>query len=70
MDAFSLSIIYGTYGIEMRRSLFLSFIVGIFHFLMPIIGVKFGSLFSSFIYNVDFVVGIIFLQSLVILFSK
>ncbi len=43
MDAFSLSLAYGTLGIPRRQILLLSFIVGCFHFFMPIIGMFIGS---------------------------
>ena len=59
MDAFSLALVYGTYGISCGKRLLLSFIVGIFHFFMPLFGVFFGSLlvryFSSFLVGVIFV---------------
>lgn len=33
MDAFSLSMIYGTLNLERKSIVFLSFLVGVFHFL-------------------------------------
>lgn len=61
MDAFSLSLVYGTCGLSLYRQLFLSLIVGIFHFFMPLIGLYFGHLLSHyFIMNSNLVVGIIF----------
>lgn len=42
MDAFSLSLAYGTLGISKRQILLLSCIVGLFHFFMPIIGMFVG----------------------------
>lgn len=42
MDAFSLSLAYGTLNIEKKKRLLLAIIVGIYHFLMPIIGMNVG----------------------------
>lgn len=61
MDAFSLALIYGTYGLSRKNEIILSMIVGIFHFVMPLIGLFFGNLiYGYFIFNVNLVVGIIF----------
>lgn len=62
MDAFSLSLLYGTIGINYRKKLELSTIVGIYHFIMPIIGYFFGKQIISFIpIKTNVIVGIIFL---------
>lgn len=62
MDAFSLALLYGTYGLLRRNEVMLSGIVGLFHFFMPIIGLLFGNvIFRYFFVNTGFVVGIIFL---------
>lgn len=62
MDAFSLSILYGTLGLSIRKIILLSVVVGVFHFFMPIIGNLFGSLITKYIsVNLDIVVGLIFL---------
>lgn len=62
MDAFSLSLIYGTYGLAKNKQISLAIIVGIFHFFMPLIGLAFGNfIMKYFIFNVHLVVGIIFL---------
>ena len=42
MDAFSLSLAYGTNSISKKEINMLSFIVGFYHFFMPIIGMLFG----------------------------
>lgn len=42
MDAFSLSLAYGTLNVEKNKRITLSTIVGIYHFLMPIIGMYVG----------------------------
>jgi len=61
MDAFSLSIAYGTYSLKKTSMILLSSIVGIFHFFMPLLGVVFGQFINDFlIVNIDLVVGIIF----------
>lgn len=43
MDAFSLSLAYGTLGLKKKDICVLSFIVGIFHFIMPLLGEFVGS---------------------------
>ena len=47
MDAFSLALVYGMIGINNKQKIFLSIIVGIYHFLMPLIGLKFGLFIDS-----------------------
>lgn len=42
MDAFSLSLAYGTLNIEKSRRILLSIIVGVYHFFMPILGMNVG----------------------------
>ena len=42
MDAFSLSLSYGMSGIEKKKIVILSIIVGLFHFFMPLIGFFIG----------------------------
>ncbi len=62
MDAFSLALIYGTYGLSSKREITLSMIVGVYHFFMPLIGLFFGTmLMKHFIFDPHLVVGIIFL---------
>ena len=61
MDAFSFALVYGTYGFNLKKQIFLSIIVSLFHFFMPVIGHLFGSLIiNSFIFNSNLIVGIIF----------
>ena len=60
MDAFSLSLIYGTGGINKKDKLLLSLIVGIYHFIMPLIGLTIGLYIESKIFlNTHVLVGII-----------
>lgn len=49
MDAFSLSLAYGTLDIKKKDRLLLSFIVGIYHFLMPLIGLSVGHKIINFL---------------------
>jgi len=42
MDAFSLSLAYGTLGMEKSKIRLLSLIVGLYHFFMPILGMYVG----------------------------
>lgn len=49
MDAFSLALFYGSKGINNKNIIKLSISVGIFHFIMPLIGYILGSVIFSFI---------------------
>ena len=61
MDAFSLSIVYGTLNLSKKIKNFLSITVGIFHFLMPLLGSILGLfIVHHIISNPDILVGIIF----------
>lgn len=44
MDAFSLALLYGTLSLNKKNIIILSLIVGIYHFIMPLIGYKIGSI--------------------------
>lgn len=60
MDAFSLSLIYGTQEITKKGKILLSTIVGIYHFIMPLIGLTLGLYVTSkVIINTNILVGII-----------
>lgn len=60
MDAFSLALIYGTQGITKKHKILLAIIVGIYHFLMPLIGLTIGTYVESkIIINSNLLVGII-----------
>lgn len=60
MDTFSLSLVYGIIGMNSKQKIILSLIVSIYHFIMPLIGLSFGSLIDniSFI-NLDIIASII-----------
>lgn len=61
MDAFSLALVYGTYGMLNKKKIELAIIVGLFHFFMPILGLCFGNMVMKyFIFDINLVVGIIF----------
>lgn len=61
MDAFSLSLAYGTIGINSKSKFFLSLITGLFHFFMPLFGFLFGKIiFSFFNCNSNIVIFLIF----------
>ena len=47
MDAFSLALVYGMQGMSKKQKIFLSIIVGIYHFIMPLIGLTFGTILSN-----------------------
>lgn len=62
MDTFSLSLLYGTQGIKNKTKVILSIIVGIYHFIMPLIGLLIGQIINNYIIiNLNILVGIIFL---------
>lgn len=62
MDAFSLALVYGMYGMSKNNKALLAVIVGLFHFFMPLLGLGLGSLLMRyFIFDLDLVVGLIFL---------
>lgn len=62
MDAFSLSLAYGTISLPKKQILTLSLIVGVYHFFMPIIGMLLGKLILNIIHlKPDIVVFIVLL---------
>jgi len=62
LDAFSLSIIYGTILNNKKTIITLSLVVGIFHFFMPLLGFTFSNLLiTRIIANTNFISFIIFL---------
>lgn len=62
MDAFSLSLIYGMNGIDKKDKINLSLIVGVYHFIMPLLGNLVGEFITRYlIINLSVVVGFIFL---------
>ncbi len=62
MDAFSLALIYGMSSLSVREKVFLSLTVGLYHFIMPVIGLQFGKFINSLSFvDIDFIAGIILL---------
>ena len=60
MDAFSLSLAYGTLNLEKKYIQQLSTIVGIYHFFMPLIGLTIGKIILNLIkINPDIIVCIV-----------
>jgi len=60
MDTFSLSLGIGTYNFRKRKMLLFSLIVGIMHFIMPLIGNFVGNkIINFFTINSNFLLGII-----------
>ena len=60
MDAFSLSLAYGTLNLPKKSIFLLSIIVGIYHFIMPLLGLCVGSAIISHIkINPDIIVFIV-----------
>lgn len=62
MDAFSLSMIYGTLDLPKKMQKLMSIMVGVFHFFMPLLGYQIGELILKVIkINPDVLVGVIFI---------
>ena len=62
MDAFSLSLIYGTLNMSKSKNQTMSIMVGLFHFFMPIMGYFLGTIILKYLpINPDTLVGIIFI---------
>ena len=62
MDTFSASLSLGTANIEVKKGFLLSTVVGIMHFIMPLLGMCIGNLILSWLpFEHDFFLGIIFL---------
>lgn len=62
MDAFSLSLLYGTLNLKKKNIISLSIIVGLFHFFMPLIGVLIRLFIENIAYNyLDLITLIIFM---------
>lgn len=62
MDAFSLSLAYGTLNLKKRDIRNLSFIVAIYHFFMPLIGMSIGDILLKLVpIKTDFVVFLVLL---------
>ena len=47
MDAFSLSLVFGMQGMSTKDKIILSLIVGIYHYIMPLIGLSFGTILDK-----------------------
>ncbi len=62
IDAFSLAVIYGMNKISNKKTIVLSILVGIFHFLMPYVGSLIGiNLLTVFVDKANFIAGSVFL---------
>ena len=53
MDAFSLSLAYGTLNVDKSKRILLSIIVGAYHFFMPILGMNVGKTVFLFKYKLS-----------------
>lgn len=62
MDTFSVSLSIGSFNINMKKGLILSIMVGVMHFIMPLLGMVIGyNIFKFLPFDSDLVLGIIFL---------
>ena len=62
IDAFSISTVIGMYNLSMKKTLQASIIVGIFHFVMPLIGVILSYQITKYLsIQTDLILGIILL---------
>jgi len=60
MDAFSLALIYGMQGMNKYQKITLSIVVGIYHFIMPLIGLTFGNILNRInVISIDLIATII-----------
>lgn len=60
MDAFSLALVYGIQGISKKQKIYLSIIVGIYHFIMPLIGLTFGTILDHInLISIDIIASLI-----------
>lgn len=62
MDTFSISLSLGTFNVSKRKTIFLSILVGVMHFFMPLFGTFLGYKITTFLnINVNFLLGLILL---------
>lgn len=60
MDAFSLALIYGMQGMSQKNKIILSIIVGLYHFIMPLIGLSFGTILANInLISIDIIASLI-----------
>ena len=60
MDAFSLSLAYGTLGMKKKQIWLLAIIVGVFHFFMPLLGMIVGNgIFGLLKIDPDFIMCVV-----------
>ena len=60
MDAFSLALVYGIQGITPKQKIILSIIVGVYHFIMPLIGLNLGNIINNInLISIDIIASII-----------
>ena len=60
MDAFSLALVYGTLGMSRKYKVLLALIVGVYHFIMPLLGLFIGEvILSLFHFDYDILVALI-----------
>ena len=59
MDAFSLALAYGTLNLNKKDIYKLSLTVGVYHFIMPLLGLFLGSIILKYINNTNIIVFII-----------
>lgn len=62
LDAFSVSLSYGTMNFKLKKIIFISVMVGIFHYFMPIVGYYLGSKITQYILiSPKYIISIVFL---------
>ena len=59
MDAFSLALVYGMIGMTNKEKITLSIFVGLYHFIMPLIGLTIGLFISNIGFNLDIIASVI-----------
>lgn len=62
LDTFSLSLVYGTLALSKKKTVVLSIIVGIYHFIMPLIGSLLGNIIiNKFFLPANYIVSFLFM---------
>lgn len=62
MDAFSFALSIGTFNIQLKKSIVLTTIIGLFHFFMPMLGFFLGKAFKVLLHiKFNYLTGVIFL---------
>lgn len=72
MDAFSLSLAYGIEGVSDKKKIILSSVIGVYHFIMPLMGLTFSNIITNhLLINIHYIASLIlFVIGLDLILSK